>query len=162
MDQKAYRTRLARAMGNARSLAAESNYSVNSTGVDAYIERITTILQTSASAAAAQCSGGQNGTACGSDWVSREYDGETGLGQDLSALEVILANIPARELRTAENAQNGTTTSSQGNSGNDTGTETSSAGGANSTSGASASGILGSSTLALLLAISFGVLSFFV
>ncbi|WPV13920.1 Mannan endo-1,6-alpha-mannosidase DCW1 [Fulvia fulva] len=132
VDQKAYRTRLARAMGNARHLAYQSSHSVNGTGVNAYIERITSILQTSATAAASQCTGGEIGTACGSDWVSREFDGSTGLGEDLSALEVILANLPAGQVRTADGARNGTGTSE---SGTENGTQTSSADEAGSTSG---------------------------
>ncbi|EME46272.1 glycoside hydrolase family 76 protein [Dothistroma septosporum NZE10] len=158
-DEKAYRARLARALGNARTLDAQSTYVVNGTGVDSYIQRITTILQTSAIGAAAQCSGGDNGTACGSDWTRGDYDGETGLGQDLSALEVILANIDVKQLRTSHSAQNGTTTSSSG--GDRTVTQTSSTGGANSTSAASSSGLLGSSTLTMLLAVLFGAASFF-
>lgn len=159
VDQKAYRTRLARAMGNARHLAYQSSHSVNGTGVNAYIERITSILQTSATAAASQCTGGEIGTACGSDWVSREFDGSTGLGEDLSALEVILANLPAGQVRTADGARNGTGTSE---SGTENGTQTSSADEAGSTSGASGTGIVESSSLALLLAVVFGLLSFFV
>jgi mannan endo-1,6-alpha-mannosidase len=56
-------------------------------------ERIDFILQQSAKGAAAQCSGGDKGTTCGSDWASAKWDGTQGLGQDLSALNVILANL---------------------------------------------------------------------
>lgn len=57
-------------------------------------ERINFVLRQSAMGAAAQCVGGDNGTTCGSDWGSSEWDGTEGLGQELSALNVILANIP--------------------------------------------------------------------
>jgi mannan endo-1,6-alpha-mannosidase len=52
------------------------------------------VLRTSALGAAAQCSGGTSGTACGSDWGKEEWDGTQGLGEDLSALNIFLANIP--------------------------------------------------------------------
>ena len=57
-------------------------------------ERIDFVLRTSAEGAAKQCSGGTSGTTCGSDWGSEEWDKSEGLGQDLSALNIFLANIP--------------------------------------------------------------------
>lgn len=56
-------------------------------------DKISGYLQSSAEAAAAQCSGGHNGTACGSRWTRPRYDGKTGLGQELSAMNVFLANL---------------------------------------------------------------------
>jgi mannan endo-1,6-alpha-mannosidase len=56
-------------------------------------ERVDFILQQSAKGAAKQCSGGENGTTCGSDWGRTEWDGTSGLGEDLSALNVILGNL---------------------------------------------------------------------
>jgi mannan endo-1,6-alpha-mannosidase len=46
--------------------------------------------------AARQCSGGKSRTACGSDWGAEEWDGSEGLGQDLSALNVFLGNLPMK------------------------------------------------------------------
>lgn len=68
----------------------------NATRVPAWSthQRIDFILQQSARGAAAQCSGGDHGTTCGADWTSDEWDGTQGLGEDLSALSIILANIP--------------------------------------------------------------------
>lgn len=63
-------------------------------------QRIDFILQQSAQGAAAQCSGGTHGTTCGNDWASSTWDGSSGLGQDLSALNIILANIPIGYLAT--------------------------------------------------------------
>jgi mannan endo-1,6-alpha-mannosidase len=51
-------------------------------------------LKASAAAAAATCTGGENGTSCGSKWwKGAVYDGNTGVGQQMSALEVIQSNL---------------------------------------------------------------------
>lgn len=50
-------------------------------------------LAASAKAAAAQCNGGTSGTACGSRWFQSTSDGNTGVGQEMSALSVISANL---------------------------------------------------------------------
>lgn len=51
-------------------------------------------LRTSAAAAALQCSGGPSGSLCGTKWTAGAvYDGVTGVGQDMSALEVIQAHL---------------------------------------------------------------------
>lgn len=94
-DQQAYRAILARALAVAKELDQE---------------KVTAVLQASAQGAAASCSGGSNGTSCGSDWSSGKFDGSTGLGQDLSALEIMLANIP----RNATQTTNGTSSSASG------------------------------------------------
>lgn len=53
-------------------------------------------LRASAVAAAAQCSGGDTGTKCGMKWTEgAKYDGTTGVGQQMSALSVIQANLIA-------------------------------------------------------------------
>ncbi len=51
------------------------------------------ILETSAMAAAATCTGGATGTACGLKWTSGAFDGSMGVGEQMSALEVIQANL---------------------------------------------------------------------
>lgn len=54
---------------------------------------VTTLLTTSSKAAAKACSGptdgAKNGTTCGAKWYTGEYDDTKGVGQQLSALEVI-------------------------------------------------------------------------
>lgn len=51
-------------------------------------------LRPSAEAAAKQCSGGSNGKQCGISWTTRsQWDSYTGVGQQLSALEVIQSNL---------------------------------------------------------------------
>lgn len=56
-------------------------------------DKVSSYLQSSAEGAAKQCSGGHNGTACGTRWTEDKYDGKTGLGQEFSALNVFLANL---------------------------------------------------------------------
>jgi mannan endo-1,6-alpha-mannosidase len=50
---------------------------------------VTTVLQTSAQAAAQSCSGPIDGVTCGQKWYVGGYDGVYGLGQEMSALETI-------------------------------------------------------------------------
>ncbi|KAK3714488.1 hydrolase 76 protein [Vermiconidia calcicola] len=95
VDQLAYRSILARALATTRAMDVSTS------------DAITPVLQASALGAAAQCSGGKDGTTCGSDWASTKWDKSQGLGQDLSALEILLANIPEKQVRTV----NGTSTS---------------------------------------------------
>lgn len=52
-------------------------------------ETIRPLLEASAMAAAKSCSGGTDGATCGTKWWVGGYDGTTGVGQQLSALEVI-------------------------------------------------------------------------
>jgi len=56
---------------------------------------IKSTLQKSASGAAASCSEGSNSTACGSQWTTAKSNGNTDFGQQLSALNIILANLAA-------------------------------------------------------------------
>lgn len=51
-------------------------------------------LRASAIAAAAQCSGGNNGQMCGMKWTQgAQWDGTQGVGQQMAALEVIQSNL---------------------------------------------------------------------
>ena len=50
---------------------------------------ILNLLRPSAMGAAASCSGGSQGTTCGSRWYTNAYDGLTGAGQQMAALEVM-------------------------------------------------------------------------
>lgn len=149
-DQLAFRAVLARALAQTRALVPETPLWTNdkpinvsdpyniSASLDARTptwsirERIDFMLQQSAKGAAAQCSGGNNGTTCGSDWASNEWDGTEGLGQDLSALNIILANIPITERLATANQSAAEAGGSSGTVGN-TNVTTSGADGANST-----------------------------
>ena len=59
-------------------------------------DKIMSYLQSSAKGAAQQCSGGHNGTTCGTRWTKHKYDGKTGLGQEYSAFSVFLANLAVK------------------------------------------------------------------
>ena len=50
-------------------------------------------LQASAMGAAGQCIGGDNGRMCGRQWYSPTWDGTQGVGQQMSALSVVGANL---------------------------------------------------------------------
>lgn len=51
-------------------------------------------LLASSKAAAAQCSGGSDGITCGTQWTNNGvWDGTFGVGQQMTALEVIQANL---------------------------------------------------------------------
>jgi len=51
--------------------------------------KVDTLLQTSARAAAKSCTGGSAGTSCGHKWYTGGFDGQTGLGEEMCALETI-------------------------------------------------------------------------
>lgn len=73
------------------------------------------LLASSATAAAKQCSGGANGRMCGLSWLNgSKWDGTTGAGQQMSALEVVLGNMVGGVQAPLTNATGGT---SVGNSG---------------------------------------------
>jgi mannan endo-1,6-alpha-mannosidase len=54
---------------------------------------IAPLLASSANAAAAACSGGNQGTTCGFKWTTSTYDGTTGVGQQMSALGMMNAAL---------------------------------------------------------------------
>ena len=67
-------------------------------------------LEASAKAAAAQCNGGTDGVTCGSKWTLSTYDGSYGVGQQMSALEVIQANLISQVAGPLTNTTGGTST----------------------------------------------------
>lgn len=72
-------------------------------------------VSTSAAAAALQCSGGPNSQMCGQEWTQgATWDGTMGVGQQMSALEVIQANLIDQVQVPVTNKTGGT---SQGNAG---------------------------------------------
>ena len=112
-DQYAYKGLTAQWMGEAVQVAPFLT------------DKIMSYLQSSAQGAAQQCSGGHNGTTCGTQWTESDYDGNTGLGQELSALSVFLANLAANSsapinvnttvaTQTSEAQASGSTSSSTG------------------------------------------------
>lgn len=66
-------------------------------------------LASSATAAAEQCSGGNNGRMCGLRWtMGATWDGSFGVGQQMSALEVIQSNLINQVGGPVTNATGGT------------------------------------------------------
>ncbi|EHK97818.1 putative Mannan endo-1,6-alpha-mannosidase DCW1 [Glarea lozoyensis 74030] len=81
-DQKSFKAYLSRWL------------TVTSIMVPSTAANITALLRTSAKAAAAQCTGGPRGTECGIQWdKGGKWDGTTGVGQSMSALEVMLGSM---------------------------------------------------------------------
>lgn len=66
-------------------------------------------LKTSATAAALQCSGGPNGRMCGFSWSKgAEWDGTSGVGQQMAALEVVQSNLIKQAKAPLTNSTGGT------------------------------------------------------
>lgn len=183
IDQLAFRAILARALAQTRALitslptttvatndssianitsAAQSQSEADAEDLHASIDFI---LRASAKGAAAQCSGGENGTTCGSDWSSGEWDGTSGLGQELSALNVIVANLQGGGKRlamangsAAEAGENATATATGGSNDSAAGTGTGSGAGATTDSASSAGHVAVSS---MVLAVAVGAMMAF-
>lgn len=81
IDQRSFKAYLARWMA-ATAVKAPFTYPL-----------LKPILEASAMAAAAVCTGGNNGTSCGLKWTEGTFDGSTGVGEQMSALEVIQSNL---------------------------------------------------------------------
>lgn len=82
VDQLSFKAYLSRWMGATTKMAPFT------------FDTIMSYLRPSAEAAASQCNGGQSGNMCGSSWSSRSgWDGTTGIGQQMAALEVIQSNL---------------------------------------------------------------------
>ncbi|KAH9889236.1 glycoside hydrolase family 76 protein [Xylariomycetidae sp. FL2044] len=86
-------------------------------------DRVKTLLQNSAIAAAKQCTGGDNGRMCGSKWAnnSGQWDGTTGVGQQMSAMEVVLANMIQQAEPPVTNSTGGTSVGNPSAGGSDDG-----------------------------------------
>lgn len=61
--------------------------------VPSLASQVSTYLDTSATAAAKSCSGGEAGTSCGQKWYTGGFDGSMGLGQSMSALETVQGSL---------------------------------------------------------------------
>jgi mannan endo-1,6-alpha-mannosidase len=85
-------------------------------------ERIKPLLASSAVAAAAQCKGGENGRMCGLRWTDDgKWDGTTGVGQQMAAMEVVLANMIQEVSTPVTNATGGTSAGDPSAGGSDIG-----------------------------------------
>lgn len=76
VDQQSFKAYLSRFLAKTAIMAPFSK------------DKVMKWLSTSAKAAATSCSGGEDGATCGSKWYIGKWDGTTGVGQQLSALEV--------------------------------------------------------------------------
>ncbi|KAI5867610.1 glycoside hydrolase family 76 protein [Durotheca rogersii] len=87
------------------------------------LDRIKTLLQNSAVAAANQCTGGDNQRMCGLKWAnnSGQWDGTTGVGQQMAAMEVVLANMIQQADPPATNNSGGTSAGNPSAGGSDQG-----------------------------------------
>lgn len=99
-DQRSFKAYFSRFLGHV-AVMAPSTY-----------DTVMSLLRTSAVAAAGQCSGSWDGHTCGLNWFNSTYDGYWGLGEQLSALEVIV-NTRVGQVDPPYTSENGG--SSQGN-----------------------------------------------
>lgn len=80
-------------------------------------DTLLTGLGPSGVAAGKSCSGGENNTVCGFEWTGGKWDGSSGLGQELNAMNIFLANIAAKgspsRIPGSASATNGTQSSSE-------------------------------------------------
>lgn len=51
--------------------------------------KVSSYMEASAAAAGLACSGGSNSTTCGQKWYTKAFDGNVGLGQEMTALETV-------------------------------------------------------------------------
>lgn len=73
--------------------------------------KVESAIATQASAAALQCSGGNNGRMCGFKWASEgTWDGTTGAGQQMAALEAVISTMISNSETPVTNATGGTST----------------------------------------------------
>jgi mannan endo-1,6-alpha-mannosidase len=56
-------------------------------------QTILPLLQSSAKAAVATCTGGASGSSCGLKWTTGSFDGTTGVGESMAALEIVQSNL---------------------------------------------------------------------
>lgn len=81
-------------------------------------ETVLPVLQKSATAAVAQCTGGDNGRTCGFKWASGSYDGNTGAGQEMNVLGAV-SSLLIDEADSPVTADSGGTSKGNPNAGSD-------------------------------------------
>lgn len=81
IDQRSFKAYLARWIAMA-AVKAPFSY-----------ELLKPILEDSAEAAVATCTGGEDGNQCGLKWTTRTFDGSVGVGEQMAVLEVVQANL---------------------------------------------------------------------
>ncbi|CAH2351661.1 mannan endo-1,6-alpha-mannosidase Dfg5p [[Candida] railenensis] len=114
-DQRSFRSLFA------RSLASAALF------VPSISSEIETNVKASAAGAAQSCSGGSDGVTCGINWSYNGWDGWYGLGEQMSALEIILALFAFDgEMALPYTATNGGSSTSNTEAGTDSTTTTNS------------------------------------
>ncbi|KAL9624684.1 MAG: hypothetical protein Q9160_001038 [Pyrenula sp. 1 TL-2023] len=97
IDQRSFKAYLARWMAATTKLAPYT------------YDQIMPKIQASSRAAAAQCNAGQDGTQCGLQWTTNgQNDGSFGVGEQMSALEVIQSNLITKVSGPVSNNTGGT------------------------------------------------------
>ncbi|KAL2263626.1 hypothetical protein VTK26DRAFT_5889 [Humicola hyalothermophila] len=87
-------------------------------------DRVMPLLRASAIAAASTCTGGGNGRMCGLKWTEHgKWDGTTGVGQQMAAMEVVLANMIQHTVSPVTSASGGTSVGNPAAGGGDVGRE---------------------------------------
>lgn len=81
VDQRSFKAYLTRWMAATAELAPFTHSII--------MERISA----SASAAIKTCTGGARGTSCGLKWTTGAFDGSTGVGEQMAALEAVQSNL---------------------------------------------------------------------
>lgn len=110
LDQQSFKAYLSRAMA-ATTKWAPWTYS-----------RIKSLLESTAIAATSTCVGGSNGRMCGLKWTEHgKWDGTTGVGQQMAAMELVLANMIQHVTAPVTNHTGGTSTGDPGAGGSDVG-----------------------------------------
>jgi mannan endo-1,6-alpha-mannosidase len=99
-DQQSFKAYMARWWGAASKLAPYAS------------GPILNLLQTSAQAAISTCTGGTAGNQCGLKWTTKAFDGIQGIGEMMSALEVVQSLLQPQAANTLTSQTGGT---SQGN-----------------------------------------------
>ncbi|KAF3006480.1 hypothetical protein E8E13_004013 [Curvularia kusanoi] len=85
LDQQSFKAYLARFMAKTAAVAPFTK------------DTITKYLKASAVGAAKSCSGGDDKATCGSKWYTGSWDGTSGVGQQLSALEITQALLSLKQ-----------------------------------------------------------------
>ncbi len=86
--------------------------------------RVKPLLAASALAAASTCTGGDNGRMCGLKWNTGKWDGTVGAGQQMAAMEVVLANSIQHARAPVTDRAGGTSVGDAGAGGRDVGRST--------------------------------------
>lgn len=85
-------------------------------------DRVKSLLDINAEAAASQCTGGRNGRMCGHKWTNNgQWDGSTGVGQQMAAMEIVLSTMIEKVTFPVTNNTGGTSRGDPAAGGSDVG-----------------------------------------